>query len=139
MEIVDLKLHYPNLNIKAQIHQIRKYSHNLLPELKQWKGQQFLGFFMLDDYFFCITWWTLEIFSMKMQDIKYLVYNECQLFQILQDNFNDEFDDLMTFDDFTTRNDRWEKDKYSSFREVFEMFNKQCARNYSPDDFFRHR
>ena len=71
-----------------------------------------------------------------MKDIRYIVYNECQLFQILQDNFNDEFDDLMTFDDFTTSNDRWKKDKYSSFREVFEMFNKQCARNYSPDDFF---
>lgn len=91
---------------------------------------------MLDDYFFSITWRALEIFSMKKQDIKYIVYNECQLFQILQDNFNDEFDDLMTFDDITTCNDRWKKDKYSSFREVFEMFNKQCTRNYSPDEFF---
>ena len=27
------------------------------------------------------------------------------------------------------------EDKFSAFREVFEMFNKQYARNYSPNDF----
>ena len=42
---------------------------------------------------------------------------------------------MITFDDSTTRNDRWKKDKFSVFREVFEMFNKQCARRYLPDDF----
>ena len=42
---------------------------------------------------------------------------------------------IITFDDFTIRNDRWKKDKFVVFREVFEMFNKQCVRNYSPDDF----
>ena len=42
---------------------------------------------------------------------------------------------MITFGDSTTRNDRWKKDKFSAFREVLEMFNKQCARNYLPDDF----
>ena len=42
---------------------------------------------------------------------------------------------IITFDDFTIRNDRWKKDKFVVFREVFEMFNKQCVRHYSPDDF----
>ena len=42
---------------------------------------------------------------------------------------------MITFDDSKTRNDRWKKDKISAFRKVFEMFNKQCARNYFTDDF----
>ena len=42
---------------------------------------------------------------------------------------------MITFDNSTTRNDRWKKDKFSAFREMFEMFERQCARNYSLDDF----
>ena len=42
---------------------------------------------------------------------------------------------MITFDDSTARNDRWKKDKFSAFRGVFEMFDKECARKYSPDDF----
>ena len=42
---------------------------------------------------------------------------------------------IIKFDDSTTRNDWWKKDKFSAFREVFKMFNKQCAWNYSPDGF----
>ena len=42
---------------------------------------------------------------------------------------------MIIFDDSTKRNDRWKTDKFSAFREVFEMFSKQCARNYSLDDF----
>ena len=41
---------------------------------------------------------------------------------------------MIIFDDSTTRNDRWKKDKLSAFREVFEMFKEQCGRNYWPDD-----
>ena len=50
-------------------------------------------------------------------------------------SFNRFIKRMVTFDDSTTRNDRWKKDKFSASRELFEMFNKQCARNYSPDDF----
>ena len=50
-------------------------------------------------------------------------------------SFNRFIKRMITFDDSTTRNDRWKKDKFSASRELFEMFNKQCARNYSPDDF----
>ena len=42
---------------------------------------------------------------------------------------------MIIFDDSTKRNDRWKTDKFSAFREVFEMFSKQCARNCSLDDF----
>ena len=42
---------------------------------------------------------------------------------------------MITFDDSTARNYRWKKDKFSSFRGMLDMFNKQCARNYSLDDF----
>ena len=42
---------------------------------------------------------------------------------------------MITFDNSTTRNDRWKKDKFSAFREMFEMFERQCAQNYSQDDF----
>ena len=41
---------------------------------------------------------------------------------------------MIIFVDSTTRSDRWKKDEFSKFRRVFKMFNKQCARNYSPDD-----
>lgn len=44
-----------------------------------------------------------------------------------------KFKRMITFDDSTARNDRWKKDKLSATREVFEIFNKQCAQNYSPD------
>ena len=42
---------------------------------------------------------------------------------------------MITFDDSTARNYRCKKDKFSSFRGMLDMFNKQCARNYSLDDF----
>ena len=42
---------------------------------------------------------------------------------------------LITFDDSTTFKNRWKKDKSSAFTEVFKMFEKQCARDYSPDGF----
>ena len=42
---------------------------------------------------------------------------------------------MIIFDDSATSNDRWKKDKFSAFREVFKMFNKPCAKNYLPDDF----
>ena len=31
----------------------------------------------------------------------------------------------ITFDDSTTPNDRWKKDKFSAFREVFELFERK--------------
>ena len=37
---------------------------------------------------------------------------------------------MITFDDFTTSNARWKKDKFLAFRKVFEMYKKQCAGNY---------
>ena len=44
-----------------------------------------------------------------------------------------KFKRMITFDDSAARNDRWNKDEFSAIREVFEMFNKQCAQNYSAD------
>ena len=38
---------------------------------------------------------------------------------------------MITFDDSTTRNDRWKKYKFSAFREVFEMFDKECAKIFA--------
>ena len=40
-----------------------------------------------------------------------------------------------TFDDANTRQERWGTDRSAAFREIFEEFNKYCAKNVSPDDY----
>lgn len=39
------------------------------------------------------------------------------------------------FDDEDTRPERWNQDRFAAFRELFEMFNTQCARAVTPDDY----
>ena len=38
-----------------------------------------------------------------------------------------------SFDDGTTRPERWQKDGFAALREIFELFNRQCAASYVPD------
>ena len=42
---------------------------------------------------------------------------------------------MIGFDNATTRDDRWKTDKFTAFRGVSELFNNQCAKNYTPDYF----
>ena len=39
----------------------------------------------------------------------------------------------ISFDDPSTRPQRWLKDRFAAFREIFEKFNQQCASSYIPD------
>ena len=39
------------------------------------------------------------------------------------------------FDDEETRRDRWSSDSFAAFRELFEMFNAQCGKAISPEDY----
>ena len=36
---------------------------------------------------------------------------------------------MISFDDSSIRNQRWERDTFEVFRRVIEAFNKQCAKN----------
>ena len=42
---------------------------------------------------------------------------------------------MISFDDANTRQETWQKDRFAAFREIFEEFNKCCAKNMSPDDY----
>ncbi|CAH1252394.1 PGBD4 [Branchiostoma lanceolatum] len=39
------------------------------------------------------------------------------------------------FDDESTRAERWQTDRFAAFREVFELFNRQCGKVVVPDDY----
>lgn len=39
------------------------------------------------------------------------------------------------FDDEETRRDRWSSDRFAAFRELFEMFNAQCGKAISSEDY----
>lgn len=39
------------------------------------------------------------------------------------------------FDDEETRPDRWGKDRFAAFRDIFEMFSKRCPKAVSPDNY----
>ena len=41
----------------------------------------------------------------------------------------------LTFDDATTRQERWRKDRFAAFRHFFESFNRQCRQVLIPDDY----
>ena len=41
----------------------------------------------------------------------------------------------LTFDDIDTRKDRWELDKFTAFRRIFEIFNTNCASAVNPSDY----
>ena len=42
---------------------------------------------------------------------------------------------MLRFDDAETREERWKTDRFAAFRGIFDMVNKMCARNMSPDNF----
>ena len=42
---------------------------------------------------------------------------------------------MISFDDANTRQERWRTDRFAAFREIFEEFNKCCAKTKSPDDY----
>ena len=39
----------------------------------------------------------------------------------------------LCFDDSTTRKQRWSWDRFAAFREVFELFNNNCAQYVTPN------
>ena len=43
---------------------------------------------------------------------------------------------IISFDDASTRQERWWTDRFAAFREILEELNKCCTKNMSPDDYF---
>ena len=41
----------------------------------------------------------------------------------------------ITFDDGDTRNERWRHDRFAAFREFFEEFNENCAKQVNPSEY----
>ena len=42
---------------------------------------------------------------------------------------------MIVFDDVASRSERCKTDRFAAFRDIFEKFNNNCARNMAPDDF----
>ena len=42
---------------------------------------------------------------------------------------------FLSFDDFTTRRERWQSDRFAEFREFLEDFNERCARMRNPSEY----
>ena len=42
---------------------------------------------------------------------------------------------FLAFDDFTTRRERWQSDRFAAFREFLEDFNERCARMRNPSEY----
>ena len=42
---------------------------------------------------------------------------------------------MIVFDDAASRSERWKTDRFAAFRDIFEKFNNNCAKNMAPDDF----
>ena len=42
---------------------------------------------------------------------------------------------ILRLDDSTTRNQMWKTDDFAAFINIFEAFNKQCAKNMPSDEF----
>ena len=42
---------------------------------------------------------------------------------------------MIIFDDCTTRDQKWKTDRFAEFRNIFEAFNKQCAKNIPSDNY----
>ena len=128
MEIVNLILHYTNLKINAfldTLDQEKKPYYACATEATELLA--FFGFFYARGLLHHNLMDIENLFSEKVGHQIYSSTISLNLFKFMKR--------MITFNDSTTRNDRWKKDKFSAFREVLEMFNKQCARNYLPDDF----
>ena len=41
----------------------------------------------------------------------------------------------ISFDDFETRTEHWEKDRFAAIRNIFEKFDNNCRRSIIPDEF----
>ena len=42
---------------------------------------------------------------------------------------------FLAFDDFATRRERWQSDRFAAFREFLEDFNERCARMRNPSEY----
>ena len=42
---------------------------------------------------------------------------------------------MISFDCANVRQEQWQTDRFAAFREIFEEFNKCCAKNMSPRDY----
>ena len=42
---------------------------------------------------------------------------------------------MIVFDDAASTSQRWKTDRFAACRDIFEKFNKNCAKNMAPDDF----
>ena len=42
---------------------------------------------------------------------------------------------MIVFDDAASRSEQWKTDRFTAFRDIFEKFNSNCAKNMAPDDF----
>ena len=69
----------------------------------------------------------LRLFSV---DVGHPIFSESMIFNRLV-----FIKAMISFDDANTRQERWQKDRFAAFREIFEEFNKCCAKNMSPDDY----
>ena len=92
---------------------------------------EFLAFFGVSFYARGLLHHNLiDIENLFSEKVGYRIYSS-----IMSPNRFKFIKKMITFDDSAARNYRWKKDKFSSFRGMLDMFNKQCARNYSLDDF----
>ena len=42
---------------------------------------------------------------------------------------------MIVFDDAASRYERWKANRFTAFRDIFEKFNNNCAKNMALDDF----
>ena len=82
------------------------------------KGVAWTKFPKIETTFYCGCW-SSYIFS--KYEFQWLCFHKGQA--------------IRSFDDANTRQERWRTNRFAAFREIFDEFNKFCAKNMSPDDY----
>lgn len=78
------------------------------------------------------------LLSLNMYDLEYLFGDKIghPIFGSVMSQKRFEFlKRMICFDNFENREERWKMDRFAAFRKVFELFNNNCGKSLTPEDF----
>ena len=124
-------LHHTNKKINPLLAKLpadfnKDFKYSFVKEVSEMELKAFIGLFLYRGLYKLNTMGIRKLFSEKLPPIFCAVMSRNRLAFILHN---------LSFDDESTRAEKWEKDRFTSIREFFQKFNYQCMLVLAPGDY----
>ena len=131
-EMVDLIVYYMNLRIRDTLEKCQEQveDSNKYPHLKELDSVELYAFIGLNYY--------RGLYNLNCHNIKILFSDDkgFPIFGATMSRLRYAFISAhLCFDDFQSRQERWQGDRFTAFREIFEKCNENFAKAMVPSDY----